>query len=1411
MAINQHLLWMALPNGVQPGEDVKKLKLSVFVNPRLYTDQGSTLSIFPDFLKWGELMQPGNVEFSIEVDDGHAVHQVPADIASAPPDAVLWQTLFHPNIPVRPYQFKEDDLSNRPIVSFSVNQILNYIKDRYQNIAIKSATDLPYAREKDAQEGQLSLEQEFADLIGFHSENAPDGKWSNNLKYSLEAAREEALRRKESNIREGPILPGNFFSVADIHDALYHSLLFHYRVSEDKPIDLPDDTEAHDHFKDTIDFHQMLSALGDFPDLLRMLGLVIDLQVDADSFPWTQSEEGPAKNKIRVVPQWRSSLPARQAGLQGEWSADYSPWTYYNYQNEGPDFFKTFSHGEEFQGIWVPTDEVSLVQVDPDGAALQTFNFAGSLRKMNKSRNDQPIDVPKKIGIPTLRTSGIAVVRNKNAFNLNSLFNRSAELNRLFEGSDTPQLVDLFASDISKGYRIDIFDGTAKTWKSLHERIGTYQIVNASGMNKTIVDEGFAQPSVTSPAKQESLADELYIHESLFTWDGWSLSAPLPGKSISRSPRAPVPEEPETLPQKVPNDAMTELGLETSFEAKAGSLPRLRFGRRYMLRIRTVDLAGNGPTIEEANSLEAVLPGQVEKTYLPKNELSLLYSRFEPVNPPELIPRQLYQNEVDSPETAYTEGESLERLVIRSNFDQSAPEYATAHPAYQPVNERHVAAPKASLRLIEMHGLLDGALNAKTAGLPPEEVKKRIKEVYDLAKREAGTFNDAAQPGVHYVSTSHDPAVRQGYAVHTAEQLELPYLPDPLATGVVFQGLPGVAPSDIFTIEFKGDTWHDAQPFRLQLAEGEGQSPEWNADTRVLTVHLHKSGQVKVRVSSLFGGELEQMGLWQWLRDAIKNEKITEEELTELKQVVLDGRHWMFTPYREITLVHAVQQPLVQPYLNLEHKRFEGSTAAYLHGEVELHVPSTSKVDISAEWKERRDDLTKDEPDCEPVAFKAQVMDLPTTFNGQAVSVEGRDGNCVPDGYSLHVEKEYLLLFNSWKAEIATKCFQQELEKRNSEDLQNKIEVASKVTRHEFGDTKYRRVRYRVSATSNFREYFAPLGESHLSRESKEVVMDILSSARPAAPRVLYTIPTFGWCQQQDGTKEAMTNLRKGGGIRVYLDRPWWSSGDGELLGIVILESGSSEIDFQNSYATLWGDDPIWRSAKRLSRPTPENFNSSHKFKGVGLAEKDGVFADVIGYEPKWEEEKKLWYCDIELNEADAYYPFIRLALARIQPNSLISQYSDFRLSPIVLTDFVQTAPNRMLSVTRTADGAGEFNIAVSGVTYSAQSSLDKTVQATSEVVVQIQKRMKEIADDTIGWSDVLEPVSLAGSTPDDQGVVIWQGPLAIPSEYQNEELRFVIQEFESLYRAAPSLNISEKAKRLVYMDIVPFETLNQK
>ncbi|MCQ6563985.1 hypothetical protein [Paenibacillus mendelii] len=1417
MTTVQNIFWIALPNGVITDDGIRYLRLSVFVSPRLRTDQGTMLSQFPDFLDWGARMQPDQVKFTIEAEN----LQVPAVITSAPPNPELWKALFMPETPLVPYEF--DDFSNRPIVSFPVSSVQNYVKKSYQEVARRTPFDPPIIRNRENTEGQSALEEIFSELIELHQKLDVENEeqLSQLLSSSIEQAREIARNRRVERQFGGELItPVGLREIREVRevreaddtmDAFYSAMLFHYRPANEEPVELPDDSGAREHFQEKVDFHQMLTALSDFPQILRRLGLIIDLQVPADALPQFSNSIG----FVRVVPTWNSALPLRQSPDQETWTADYSPWTCEECATiNGQELFTASSKtGEISSGLWIPGNNVELVQADIDSAALKTLNMAGSLARMKKHGDSQSIKATEQAGVPALRTKGISFVRKKNAHYLNDIFNSSASLNERLN-ADRPELVELYAEDLTRGYRLDVYEEYTGKWRSLHQRIGTYTTLNSPGLIPDIADEGFIQPSVTSkpenPLSPPDSGNELYVHESLFSWEGWSLSAPRPGKSISRSPRAPDPDAPETMPQHVRNTAMTGLGLETSFRVQDGTLPRLRFGQSYRLRVRTVDLAGNGPTLNEASAIEADLG-----SCLPKGR-PLVYNRFEPINPPELVPRQLYSpsGNLNDPNTsAYTEGESLERLVIRSNYQQSAEEFAIAHPAYHPFNERHVAAPKASLHLVETHGLLDEALDAKNT-LPLDQAKARMQEVYHLAKREAGSWNDKSLPSVRFIRTGSDPSSSECYAVHTEEQLLLPYLPDPWAAGVVFQGLPGLAPDELLSITFGGETWYEATPFRLRLIEGSGV-PEWDEATRLLTVQLPKSQIAHVRVSSMFGGALEEMELWNWLCEACDNGRISREESGVLRQGILDSRHWMFTPYRELTLVHAVQQPLRAPEpQSLNADRSQGSTFAYLQGVISVHAPSTAKLDIIAEWTEPRDDPKKEAPDT--VDASAHVMELPTTFDGQNVYVEGRNEYCfMEENDALRLEDKDgitdLLIFNAQQAENSRRCVQRILGEplsvltpQQRRHLQEQLNLASKVTAHEFGDTKYRRVRYRISATSRFREYFAPSMSNQLVRDSKEIEVDVLSSARPAAPCVLYAVPTFGWDQTADADGN-MTSERRGGGIRVYLDRPWWSSGEGEVLGVVLGGRVPSRYEAQYNKITLRGRDPIW-SSPEIGLPQVENFTNRKQVWWAHMG--GGERVQIVGFDVNWDDGRKLWFSDLELDIGNHYFPFIRLALVRFQPNSLVlpGSYSlDLRLSPVVLVDLVQTAPNRSVTVTRAAGAPDVYNVSVSGVTYKAQSSLDGAeIKTASRIEVLVQRRADDIEDAALRWADLPLKVELIPSEPGSQYVTVWQGQVSIPVEYENERLRLVIQEYETMPGAAPPGTTPSIRERQVYLDTIP-------
>ena len=134
--------------------------------------------------------------------------------------------------------------------------------------------------------------------------------------------------------------------------------------------------------------------------------------------------------------------------------------------------------------------------------------------------------------------------------------------------------------------------------------------------------------------------------------------------------------------------------------------------------------------------------------------------------------------------------------------------------------------------------------------------------------------------------------------------------------------------------------------------------PTWDAQERLLTVFLPKADEVKVRYSTypakeLNGaGGLDLLGLWSWLRGSSLADK--------LEFLAQQGVHWMISPYREITLVHAVQQPLCAPKIQaLSAPRGLNKTYTNLTGDFELSVKSTAKLDMDARWDDRVDDMTE--------------------------------------------------------------------------------------------------------------------------------------------------------------------------------------------------------------------------------------------------------------------------------------------------------------------------------------------------------------------------------------------------------------------------------------------------------------------
>jgi hypothetical protein len=517
---------------------------------------------------------------------------------------------------------------------------------------------------------------------------------------------------------------------------------------------------------------------------------------------------------------------------------------------------------------------------------------------------------------------------------------------------------------------------------------------------------------------------------------------------------------------------------------------------------------------------------------------------------------------------------------------------------------------------------------------------------YALASRESNSARDGAKqtkpainglPGeIPLTPAGSDPWFQ------SAPLLTVTYLPDPQARGVAFTGLPGEpTPNAVRSIVF-ANAWPDLKAFRIELrpipAGTMPAVPTFAADT--LIVELAPAQRATVRISSFLDlADLESHGVWKWTDD------LAPANLAQVKNSVLEGRHWAHLPWREITFVHAVQMPLDRPDITtLDPKKTLGQTFAVVSGDIKVDAPSTARVQLLARWTDPID---------EPPGLPSS-----RTQNAHICEIE------VPEGVS---------------------------------PVGVKDSGTGDSPKHEFHDTKYHRVDYTPVGVTRFREYFPAATNTPAATTATGLALprEVLNSARPATPKFLYALPVFEW-DTPPGTPGVTKRRRTGGGLRIYLERPWFSSGDGELLGIVFQE-GVNFLNLADSVkplVTYWGADPIWDANPTSTHAEKAHFkNAVESGSGTMLEENPAIVVTVVGYSVKFDPVRNLWFADIRIDTGDAYWPFVRLALARFQPKSVENAF----LSRVVPADFIQIPPRREAEV---AIGAATIHIKVAGPVY---------------------------------------------------------------------------------------------------------------
>ncbi|GAA3464271.1 hypothetical protein ACFFSW_17050 [Saccharothrix longispora] len=1347
----QTITWTVLPNGVTPALDV--VRFSVHVAPRLLPDPApGVLAGFPDWTDWPARV--AGATFRLEFPDvtdpatGGPVRAVARRVST--PESRRWTALFTGTSPVDGHALTR--FARRRIRSYPTRHVRDFVNQRYGRFGARSPERAPTLDE-------LTAADAFGP-VGFELD-------SDRVKPGWE--RKRVLRDQlEALLNPGsqdpaqwavPFRPGDAGTADGMALTFLQAERFHRRrdavVGDLPPLPAPKP-----------DFHQVVAMTREHNLLQRLLGLVLDFE-STDPLVLNLVRGNERITRVRLVTDLVPKLGTAAAvhvrpTMRCRIGKGASGHVFGAVPLDGDSDLRDglLRVGD--------TDRFAVVQVDPDSAALAVRQFADTVTRLRVERGGQvrkrSTSTPDEQALPVLRTTGFSVGRLSRAARLARKIERNRAVNDSAFTAGGDKITDeiaLDADDVVRGYRWDVRDETAGQWFSLMWRDGAYVFVRSGNEEVKVLEETAAQ---TAPTTSGTTGDEdLYLQESLVHWGGWSLAAERPGKALTEDNGLDDAEEP--LDANFP--------LRTRFGARA--LPRLRFGRRYRMRARAVDIAGNSLTSEQADAVTDPALSTAAETF----------RRFEPVAAPEVLLRS-------SP----GEAESLEVVALRGNTGSDTAVGAA---------DRHVLPPRTSVQVAEQHGLLDQG----TAGRPMNAARYAELVARDAAVLEQDT-SARALPA---------PADRHWY--YDTDQLAVPYLPEPLARRILVRGLPGSTTSTTITAVDQ-TTWPAAKGFRIRLQQG---TPgwTWSESTRLLTVRLMPGDSYRLQLSAQFdAADLDLMALWPLIQQAAAEwnaaHPTDQVDIPAVRQSAVGGRHWMFTPARTVTLVHAVRTPLAAPDLSgvavtRPTEGRVGSTHALVGSSMQISRKSTGSVEFTARWLMPVDDggpdpVTPREFRAAPFTVRVEPVHGPAPAT-EAMAFQGR---------------------------------------------------------HEFGDTRYRRVRYEARAVTRFSEFFrehrevafsgdrhslgVPVDPAHLTlvdratrleyqpappgataadattgdyvvtdattgtfertargrltsprtlevafvrpttRSAAAVVEeDVRSTARPAAPKVRQVVPIFRWENPAPGR-----SARRGGGLRVYLDRPWWSSGDGEKLAVLLWPDPATDVpQHLRGAVTTWGNDPAQHGASVADDVLQDSFPlATHFGTGMTVPEFPGTELKLAAHDVAYDAGRGLWYCDIRVTRQgetplEGYFPFVRLALARFQPMSVAGCH----LSSVVTADFAQLAPDR--SVVVTGSGATRaVQVSGPGATVTQSGRLN-------EVWVSVERELAGVTDPVLRWQPAGAGFATTMSTPvTSGGVLTWSGTVSLPT--WTGALRLVVEEFEVHRDGSGGL----AATRLVHTDTVP-------
>ena len=565
-------------------------------------------------------------------------------------------------------------------------------------------------------------------------------------------------------------------------------------------------------------------------------------------------------------------------------------------------------------------------------------------------------------------------------------------------------------------------------------------------------------------------------------------------------------------------------------------------------------------------------------------------------------------------DSASRAGESLRQLVVRSGVTQDLDTLEiTVDAARRPTrprirasataatSERHLAPPKTSQSEAELHGTFDEAIGStdpadhqKLLGGRPARGRHPVRRRRPAARRPgqsairsrgSTSSHDPDGAGVELktlpLPTGEAPAPGQ-YVVHDTDELVLPYLPDSSARGISLV-FPEAGRDRTIAVPVRHRGLHRALPrrlarvgpFRLVLDGVRGARRASSTSTCCTSRFPPATSSASASPRRSTAPTSTCSGRGAACRRSIRR---TRRRRGGGRRLAL-GAH----PVRG---GHARARRAPPARGAAADRRWSRSARRGRHrrrtcvGAVDVHGPSTEPLTAEASWTD---------PDRRP-----QPRRLPDERATQAMAFT------TPIRAS-----EDLAVLSAAHGSSRSRC-----------PASGPVWLHSRDPR--LGDTRHHTIDYRFRASTRFREYFDPETlrppPAARSRRRRSTTARASSGPRSRSPcRARRGRPRRSCtrcCRCSAGRRapspssRSRPRARRRAGVRIYLERPWFSSGEGELLGVLLAPGGDDSR--RGSGIPSASGAPIPSGSARPSAPRAMLLQLDNLLRVFGLDDRPG-------------------------------------------------------------------------------------------------------------------------------------------------------------------------------------------------------------